>query len=150
MLNTLSDIEVSSPTKGVIVFSRPTPTAPIYLAFLTAYVVPKAYMQQVGPEGFNAKPIGAGPYRMVEHQRGSRIVLEAFDKYWGGAPPIKQVIFQIVPEASARVALVESGRAGIATQLPMREVQRLAPEDRHSSPRSIPSPRSTCFGFPTT
>jgi peptide/nickel transport system substrate-binding protein len=63
---------------------------------------------------------------MVEHQRGSRIVLEAFDKYWGGAPAIRQVIFQIVPEPSARVALVESGRAGLATQLPMREIQRLA------------------------
>lgn len=126
MLNTLSDIEVSSPTKGVIVFNRPTPAAPIYLAFIAVYVVPKAYMEKVGPEGFNAKPIGAGPYRMVEHQRGSRIVLEAFDKYWGGAPPIKQVVFQIVPEGSARVALAESGRVGIATQLPMREVQRLA------------------------
>jgi peptide/nickel transport system substrate-binding protein len=126
MLNTLADIEVLSPTKGVMVFNRSTPAAPIYLAFLAVYVVPKAYMQQVGPEGFNAKPIGSGPYRMVEHQRGSRIVLEAFDKYWGGAPAIKQVIFQVVPEASARVALAESGRVGMATQLPMREVQRLA------------------------
>lgn len=126
MLNTLSDIEVMSPTKGVMVFNRPTPAAPIYLAFLAAYVVPKAYMQQVGPEGFNAKPIGAGPYRMVEHQRGSRIVMEAFDKYWGGVPPIRQVTFQIVPEGSARVALIESGRVGLATQLPMREIQRLA------------------------
>ena len=125
MFNTVSDIEIKSPTKGVMQFSRPTPAAPIYLAFLTGYVVPKAYMTQVGPEGFNAKPIGAGPYRMVEHQRGSRIVLEAFDKYWGGAPPIRQVTFEIAPEASTRVALVESGRAGLATQLPVREVQRL-------------------------
>lgn len=126
MLNTLGDIEVQSPTKGVMVFNRSTPAAPIYLGFLATYIVPRAYMTQVGPEGFNAKPIGAGPYRMVEHQRGSRIVLEAFDKYWGGAPAIKQIIFQIVPEPSARVALVESGRAGMAVQLPMREVQRLA------------------------
>ena len=126
MLNTLGDVEVQSPTKGVMVFVRPTPAAPIYLAFLAVYIIPKAYMTQAGAEGFNAKPIGAGPYRMVEHQRGSRIVMEAFDKYWGGAPAIKQVIFQIVPEPSARVALVESGRAGIATQLPLREAQRLA------------------------
>jgi peptide/nickel transport system substrate-binding protein len=125
MFNTVSDIEVTSPTKGVMQFSRSTPAAPIYLAFLTGYVVPKAYMSQVGPEGFNAKPIGAGPYRMVDHQRGSRIVLEAFDKYWGGAPSIRQVTFEIAPEASARVALVESGRAGLATQLPVREIQRL-------------------------
>jgi len=41
-------------------------------------------------------------------------------------PLIKQVIFEIVAEASARVALVESGRAGFASQLPVREVQRLA------------------------
>jgi len=126
MFNTVSDIEVVSPTKAIMQFSRPTPTAPIYLAFLTAYVVPKAYMQKVGPQGFNAKPVGAGPYRMVEHQRGSRIVLEAFDKYWGGMAPIKQVTFEIAPEASARVALVESGRADLASQLPVREVQRLA------------------------
>ena len=126
MLNTLADVEIQSPTKGVMVYSRPTPAAPIYFGFLATYIVPKAYMTQVGPEGFNAKPIGAGPYRMVEHQRGSRIVLEAFDKYWGGKPAIKQVIFQIVPEPSARVALVESGRAGLGVQLPVREVQRLA------------------------
>ena len=126
MLNTLGDVEVLSPTKGVMVFSRSTPAAPIYLAFLAVYIIPKAYMTQVGADGFNAKPIGAGPYRMVEHQRGSRIVMEAFDKYWGGKPAIKQVIFQIVPEPSARVALVESGRAALATQLPLREVQRLA------------------------
>ena len=126
MFNTLADVEVQSPTKGVLVYSRPTLAGPIYLGFLAMYIVPKAYMTQVGAEGFNAKPIGAGPYRMVEHQRGSRIVLEAFDKYWGGAPAIKQVTFLIVPEPSARVALVESGRAAMAVQLPMREVQRLA------------------------
>jgi peptide/nickel transport system substrate-binding protein len=126
MLNTLVDVEIQSPTQGVLVFGRATPTAPIYLAFLAVYVVPKAYMTQVGMDGFNAKPIGSGPYRMVEHQRGSRIVLEAFDKYWGEKPSIKQVTFQIVPEPSARVALIESGRVGMATQLPLREVQRLS------------------------
>jgi len=126
MFNTLTDVQVLSPTKGVMVYGRPTPAAPIYFAFLTGFIVPKAYFSRVGAEGFNARPIGAGPYRMVEHQRGSRIVLEAFDKYWGGVAPIRQVIFQVVPEASARVALVESGRAGMAVQLPVREVQRLA------------------------
>ncbi|MGE0800025.1 MAG: ABC transporter substrate-binding protein [Lautropia sp.] len=126
LFNTLADIEIASPTRGVMVYNRPTPAAPIYLAFLGAYIVPKAYLSKVGAEAFNAKPIGAGPYRMVEHQRGSRIVLEAFDKYWGGVPAIRNVILQVVPEASARVALVESGRATLATQLPVREVQRLA------------------------
>src|SRR5580698_4232076 len=54
MFNSVADIEVTSPTKGVMQFSRPTPAAPIYLAFLTGHVVPKAYMSQVGPEAINA------------------------------------------------------------------------------------------------
>src|SRR6185369_9832541 len=48
MLSTLADVEVQSATKGVLVYSRPNPAAPIYLGFLAVYIVPKAYMSQVG------------------------------------------------------------------------------------------------------
>ncbi|HEY0296877.1 MAG TPA: ABC transporter substrate-binding protein [Bordetella sp.] len=124
MLNTLADVEIKSPTEAVLVYGKPTPTAPIYLAFLGGYIVPKAYMQKVGDDFLN-KPIGAGPYRLVEHQRGSAIILEAYDKYWGGKPAIKNVTFQVTTDPSARVAAVESGRAGVAVQIPLREAQRL-------------------------
>jgi len=125
MFNTLATVEIVSPTKAVLVYSKPTPTAPIYLAFLAGYIVPKAYMEKVGPDGFQAKPVGAGPYRVVEYQRGSRIVLQAFDKYWGGVPAIKNVTFEITTDPTARVAAVESGRAGVAVQIPLREAVRL-------------------------
>jgi peptide/nickel transport system substrate-binding protein len=126
MFQTLQDIEIVSPTRAVLIYSKPTPAAPIYLAFLAGYIVPKTYMEKVGIDGFLAKPVGAGPYRLVDYQRGSRIVLEAFDKYWGGAPPIRHVTFEVATEPSARVAAVESGRAGVAVQIPLREAQRLA------------------------
>jgi peptide/nickel transport system substrate-binding protein len=126
MIPDLQAVEVLSPTTAVLVYSKPAPAAPIYLAFLSGYILPKAYFQRVGEEGFRAKPIGAGPYRLVDYERGSRIVLEAYDKYWGGAPKIKHVTFEIVPEPSARVAAVESGRADIASQVPLREALRLA------------------------
>ncbi len=109
----LQDIEISSPTQAVMVFSTPTPTAPNYLGFLTSYILPKAYMEKVGEDGFQAAPIGAGPYKIVRYERGSRVVLEAFDKYWGDKPAIKRVVFEFVPDASARVAMLESpGRRG--------------------------------------
>ncbi len=53
------------------------------------------------------------------------MVMEAFDKYWGGVPAIKSVTFQVLPEASTRVAAIESGRVDIAVQLPFREAVRL-------------------------
>jgi peptide/nickel transport system substrate-binding protein len=125
MLQDLVDVEIKSPTEAVLVYSKPSPSAEFYLGFLGVYILPKAYHEKVGDEGFLAKPIGAGPYKLVDYQRGSRMVMEAFDKYWGGVPAIKTVTFQIMPESSTRVAAIESGRVDIAVQLPFREAVRL-------------------------
>ncbi|CAM3978149.1 ABC transporter substrate-binding protein [Bordetella tumbae] len=122
----LKDIEVASPTEATMVFTTPTPTAPNYLGFLTSYILPKAYIERVGEDAFQANPIGAGPYKIVRYERGSRVILEAYDKYWGPKPAIKRVVFEFVPDASARVAMLESGRADVSVQIPLREVNRLA------------------------
>ena len=45
---------------------------------------------------FAHHPIGCGPYRFVSHDPGQRVVLEAFDRYWGGRPPMDRVIVKIV------------------------------------------------------
>ncbi len=121
----VEDIEVASPTKAVVKFSAAMPTAPEWWAFLGSFIMPKKYFESVGKEAFLAKPIGSGPYRVVEYQRDSRIVLEAYDKYWGPAPRLKHVVFQIVKDPSARAAAVQAGDADIATQLPIRETVRL-------------------------
>ncbi|MCB5362482.1 ABC transporter substrate-binding protein [Pusillimonas sp. CC-YST705] len=125
MMPTVTGIEVVSPHQAVMTFSKPTPTAIKSLAFLTSYILPKAYIEKVGEEAFLKQPIGAGPYRLTGYQRGSRITLEAFDKYWGGKPAIDKVVFEIVPDSSARVAAVESGRVDVSVQIPVREVARL-------------------------
>ena len=125
MLPTLKSVEVTGPLEAMIHFSSPTPTAPKGLAFLSAYILPKAYFEKVGEEEFLKRPIGAGPYKLSDYQRGSRITLEAFEDYWQGAPDLKQVVFEIVPDSSARVAAVESGRADVSVQIPVREIARL-------------------------
>lgn len=124
----ISDIEVQSPTKAVMKFSSPAPTAPQWLAFLGSYVVPKKYMQQVGLEAFQQKPVGSGPYKLVDYQLNARIVLERNDDYWGGKAPIKHVTFEVIKDPSARVAAVQSGQVDLTTNVPVREVSRLQHE----------------------
>jgi len=46
------------------------------------WIVPAKYYKQVGPDVFKQKPIGAGPYRLVNHEVGSRLELEAFTDYY--------------------------------------------------------------------
>src|SRR5215813_10371060 len=59
----VTDIEVTSPTRAVMKFNSPAPTAPIWFAFLGSFIVPKKYMEATGVEGFLQKPIGTGPYK---------------------------------------------------------------------------------------
>jgi peptide/nickel transport system substrate-binding protein len=121
----LVDIETPSPTRAIMQFKYASPTAAPWLAFLCSYVVPKAYMEKVGQDGFRAKPIGTGPYKLVEYQLNSRIVLERNEAYFGEKPAIKRVIIQIIGDPSARVAALESGQADLVLNVPIREVARL-------------------------
>jgi len=121
----ITDIEVTSPTSGVFKFSRPAPTAPQWLAFMGGFIVPKAYMTEVGAEGFLNAPIGTGPYKLVEYQMNSRMVFEANEDYWGGAPEIKKITVDVIKDASARVAAVQSGQADLTINIPVRETERL-------------------------
>ena len=122
----VTDIEVASPTTAIMRFDSPAPTIPVWLAFLGSYIVPKAYMEKVGAEAFAAKPIGTGPFRLVEHQTNARIVLERNDAYWGPKPKMRRVTIEIVKDPSARVAAVQSGQADLTIGVPVREVARLA------------------------
>jgi peptide/nickel transport system substrate-binding protein len=87
--------------------------------------VPKNHLEKVGLDAFAEKPVGSGPYRLVEYQQGARIVLEAFDRHWGGAPKLKRVTVEIMRDASSRVAAIESKRVDLAVDLPIREIDRL-------------------------
>jgi dipeptide transport system substrate-binding protein len=122
----VKDIEVQSPTRAIVQFSEPMPSVVPWLYFLCSYVVPKAALEQAGLDAFTRKPIGSGPYRLVEYQQGARIVLEAHDRYHGGKPAISRVTVEIVRDPTARVAALESGRVDLAVDVPIREAQRLA------------------------
>ena len=118
-------VETPSPTKVIFHFTSPYVFAPKLLGAPPAYILPRRYYEQVGHDAFMQKPIGSGPYRLIDYQRDSRIILEAYDKYWGGAAPIKHVTFEIIKDAGARVAAMEAGQVDFAHSVPVREAERL-------------------------
>ena len=85
---------------------RPTPAALEYLAMVTP-IHPKAYREKVGPEGFAARPVGAGPYKIVKNEQGKEVVFERFDDYWTGSPKgkpaIKTLHVRFVPDLATEV-----------------------------------------------
>lgn len=77
----------------------------------------------------NQKPVGTGPYKLVEYRRGEIIRYEKNDRYFvPGKPTINELIFRIIPDAAARVAAFESGEVDVlyAYAVPPVEAVRLA------------------------
>ncbi len=114
-----------------LVFERFDPSFPRWLGFLASFVIPKGYFTRLGAddraraEEFSRKPVGSGPYRVVSFTPGSTLVLEAFDRYWKGAPPIKRAVFKMVTDPTARVAELMSGSADVTAEVPVEEFGRL-------------------------
>ena len=62
------------------------PTLFKWMAFLTAFVLPKAYYEKVGAEGFEKAPVGSGPYKVDAFERNAFLRLKAHPGYWGPSP----------------------------------------------------------------
>jgi peptide/nickel transport system substrate-binding protein len=105
------------------------PTYFKWMAFLTGYVLPKAYYEKVGAEGFEAAPIGTGPYMVEKFERNAFIRLKANANYWGGKPAFDAVTIKFVPDAASRVAEIESGSSQVTLEVPYEEYDRLIVKD---------------------
>lgn len=101
------------------------PTLFKWMSFLTGYVLPKAYYEKVGPEGFEAAPVGSGPYMVEKFERNAYVRLKAFPDYWGEKPQFETVTIKFVTDAASRVAEIESGNSHVTLEIPYEEYDRL-------------------------
>lgn len=101
------------------------PTLFKWMAFLTGYVLPKAYIEKVGPEGFEKKPIGTGPYMFDAYEANAYLRLKANPSYWGPKPAFDTVVFKFVTDATSRAAEIESGSSDLTLEVPYEEFDRL-------------------------
>jgi peptide/nickel transport system substrate-binding protein len=81
------------------------------------WVVPKKYVERVGPDGFKNAPVGAGPYKVVSFKPGLEMVLEAHETYWRKTPAVKRLVIKSIPEEATRFAALRSGDVDLAFNL---------------------------------
>jgi peptide/nickel transport system substrate-binding protein len=74
------------------------------------WIVPKAYVEKVGDDGFKKAPIGAGPYKFASYKPGIELVLEAFEPYWRKTPAVKQLVMRAIPRRSDTAGGAEARR----------------------------------------
>jgi peptide/nickel transport system substrate-binding protein len=110
-------VEVVDPHRVRFVLHAPWPD---FLSFYAtpatgaAWVVPKAYIERVGEDGFKRQPVGLGPYRFVRLTPGIELVLEANEQYWRKKPSVKRLVIKGVTDRTTRLAMLKTGEADIA------------------------------------
>ncbi|TMQ18734.1 MAG: ABC transporter substrate-binding protein, partial [Candidatus Rokuibacteriota bacterium] len=103
----------------------------------SGWIVPKAYVEKVGEDGFKKAPIGAGPYKFVSFNPGVELVMEAWDGYWRKAPNIKRLVYRSLPDETTRAAALKKGEIDIAYLLtgPVAEDVQRTPGFKLVAPR---------------
>lgn len=125
IFTTIASIEIPDAMTVVFKTKAPDPLLPARLAFYGGEIMPKDYFAKVGADGFNQKPVGAGPFKFVEWVKDDHLTLEANQGYWGGAPAVERVIFKPRPETAARISSLLSGEADIALNVPPDQIDQI-------------------------
>jgi peptide/nickel transport system substrate-binding protein len=96
------------------VSARPEPAQQIVFAWTR--ILPKAYFEKVGQDGFRAAPIGSGPWKWKELITKQKMTLEANTDYWrtDEIPAYEFYTELMVPEQATRIAMLKNGECDIA------------------------------------
>ena len=89
---------------------------------------------------YKTKPIGAGPYKVIDFRPDDRVVLEAFDQWHGGAPKIKNVIVRTIPDGTTR--MLELRRGSINFEVNAIPFENVAEFDKNPDFKVVKSPGS--------
>ena len=126
VFGTIEKIDAPDASTVVITTKKPDPLLAARLAFYGGQVVPKKYLESVGNDAFNAKPVGSGPVRFTSWVKDDRAVLEANPDYWGGKIDMDRWIMRPIPETAPRIAALLKGEVDAITQLPPDQEERVA------------------------
>jgi peptide/nickel transport system substrate-binding protein len=122
------DVEIAGPYRVRFHLHEPWPD---FMTFYGTYatgagwIVPKKYMEQVGPDGFKKHPVGLGPYKFVSHTPGIELVMEAYEGYWRKMPSVKRLVYKSVPDANTRLAMLKRGEVDLAYLLDAPQAQEI-------------------------
>jgi peptide/nickel transport system substrate-binding protein len=88
----------------------PDPAFPSKIAFSAFPINDTAYLKATGGGGdIVDNPVGTGPYKIENWNRGSELVMTRFDDYWGEAAKADTLIFRWHSEAAARLVELQAG-----------------------------------------
>jgi peptide/nickel transport system substrate-binding protein len=125
VFTTVDRIEVVDDYTINFIMKKPDPLLPARHAGYGGYIMPAKYFQQVGPDEFDRKPVGNGPFKVVEWVKDDHLTFEANKEYWGGPPNVDSIVMRPRPETASRVGGLLAGDLTFIDEVRPDEVDRI-------------------------
>ncbi|MEK6372139.1 MAG: ABC transporter substrate-binding protein [Acidobacteriota bacterium] len=126
---------IETPDERTVILKLKEPNAGIF-DNLTYVIVPTG----ADTNTYRTKPIGAGPYRVLEYAADDRVELEAFDQWHGGTPQIKRITARIIPDSTTRV--LEMRRGSVNFEVNAIPFENVAEFDKNPDFKVVRTPGS--------
>jgi peptide/nickel transport system substrate-binding protein len=127
---TLDSVDASDPHVAVFKLKTPSPAVMKAVNIAISGILPKHLWEgtEFVKNPLNKKPIGTGPFKLVEYVQGDRIRYVKNEKYYiPGQPVFDELVIRIIPDAAARIAAFEKGEVDMLynNSMPFTEIERI-------------------------
>src|SRR5919109_2383948 len=113
---------IDVPDDRTLVITTKEPTLQLLTALV--FILPEHIWSEVSTEEANTfenappeGPIGSGPFKVVEWEKGQFYRMEANPDYWGGAPVIDEFVYRVFNNEDALVQAIQAGEVDFADTL---------------------------------
>lgn len=134
----LDAVDTPDDRTAIFRYSRPMPLDLLLRAMVDlGYLVPRHLYEGTNPldNPANTAPIGTGPFKFVEYQRGQYIIAERNPNYWRKDQPyVDRIAWRFITDKSAAAAAMETGAVQLSAynQLSLADLDRLKKDPRFS------------------
>lgn len=114
------DYQVEAPDATTVVFDAGKPDAS-FVAKISSFFVTPADVD----EAFFQEPVGSGPFVVESFTPGQELRMTPNPTYWDGAPALQELVFQSIPEVSARMTALQTGEVDVTWAMPDDQIAAL-------------------------
>jgi len=120
-LEPIASIDETGPLEITFRMKRPSAHFPAVLTDAPGMIVSPAAIEKYGKD-FEFNPVGTGPFKFKEWQRGAQIVYERNPDYWNKPAPLDGVVLRAMPDEQTRYASLKAGNLDIVMNAAPRDV----------------------------
>jgi len=139
-LSSLAGADIVDPYTITVRTKQPDILLPYRLGELFGGMLSPNVARSADAATLGTKPVGTGPFKLVEWVKNERLVLEAFDGYWRGPASIQRITVRPILEDAARIAALQAGEVDFISNVPYQRISELE-KDPNLIVKTVSTPR---------